>query len=298
MLVVQPDFSRAPVLDIINGAMSSLDLVIYEMDDVEVINAMLNAVQRGVKVRAIFDIRSRHFIPNPNPATMEIMAAGGIEVKEAPYELFNITHQKTLVADNAVAMIMGFNLCSNYFEGTRDFGVVTTDPDEVWEIAYTFEADWNGRSSSHDGSSLVWSPDNARQKLTELIDSAESALDIYTLLVSDKGILSALSAAAQRGVRVRLIAARLMEGGKDVNEKGLELLRAAGVQAKSMESPFVHGKMIMADYGSAVARVYVGSQNFSASSLDRNRELGVITENRNALRDIQSTFESDWGSIK
>ncbi len=293
-LLVQPASSRGPILEMINKAQRTLDLVIYEMDDTEIMDAMMNAAKRGVKVRAIFDVRSKHFIPNPNPATMKTLAAGGVSVKEASAALFPITHQKTLVADNSAAIVMTFNLCPDYFGGTRDFGIRTTDPNEVSGIARTFEDDWNGKAYKNVSSPLVWSPDNARKKLLGLINSAAATLDIYSLEVKDKEVVSALGAAVKRGVKVRLIAARLLEGGRDVNAEGLARVREAGVLAKSMQTLFVHGKMIMADYGTPSASVYVGSQNFSASSLDRNRELGIISVNREVLKGIKDVFDSDW----
>ncbi|MCX5785113.1 MAG: phospholipase D-like domain-containing protein [Elusimicrobia bacterium] len=297
-LLIQPASSRGPILEMIDKAQSTLDLVIYEMDDTDIINAMIKAAKRGVKVRAIFDVRSKHFIPNPNPATMKIMSAGGVSVKEASSALFPITHQKTLVADNSSAIVMSFNLCPGYFGGTRDFGILTTDANEVADIAKTFEADWNGQVYRHPSSPLVWSPDNARQKLLGLINSASATLDIYSLEVKDADTLKALGAAVKRGVKVRLIAAKLMEGDKDVNADGLARVKEAGVAAKSMQALFVHGKMILADYGAQSAAAYVGSQNFSASSLDHNRELGIISVSSAVLKGLRETFDSDWDSIR
>ncbi len=297
VLIVQPASSRGPILRLAAQARRTLDLVIYEMDDAEIMNAMIKAAKRGVKVRAIFDVHSKHFVPNPNPATMKTLAAGGVSVKAASSALFPITHQKTLVADNAAAIVMTFNLCPGYFGGTRDFGILTTDANEVASISKTFEDDWNGKVYRHASSPLVWSPDNARQKLLGLINSAAATLDIYSLEVKDKGVLKALGAAVKRGVKIRLIAAKLMEGDRDVNAEGLARLNEAGVQARSMRKLFVHGKMIMADYGTPAASAYVGSQNFSVSSLNRNRELGIISVNREVLKGIKDVFESDWGSL-
>ena len=63
-----------------------------------------------------------------------------------------------------------------------------------------------------------------------------------------------------------------------------------------MQALFVHGKMVPADDGAASA--YAGSQNFSASSLDRNREPGIISVNPEVLKGLRDVFDSDWGSIR
>jgi phosphatidylserine/phosphatidylglycerophosphate/cardiolipin synthase-like enzyme len=52
--------------------------------------------------------------------------------------------------------------------------------------------------------------------------------------------------------------------------------------------------VIEADYGTHRPKVFIGSENFSATSLDRNRELGIITSNRKVLVSIATTFASDY----
>ena len=54
-------------------------------------------------------------------------------------------------------------------------------------------------------------------------------------------------------------------------------LSAAGVHVRtySASAPlYIHAKMILTS-----SRVFLGSQNFSYTSLERNRELGLITSN-------------------
>jgi len=41
-------------------------------------------------------------------------------------------------------------------------------------------------------------------------------------------------------------------------------------------------------------RAFVGSQNFTATSLDQNREVGILVADPVALQRLQQTFESDW----
>jgi phosphatidylserine/phosphatidylglycerophosphate/cardiolipin synthase-like enzyme len=53
---------------------------------------------------------------------------------------------------------------------------------------------------------------------------------------------------------------------------------------------YAHAKAIVADG----QRAFVGSENLSAASLDRNRELGVIVADRRAIATLQATFAADW----
>ncbi|MGI8447773.1 MAG: hypothetical protein ACR2MP_11460 [Streptosporangiaceae bacterium] len=56
--------------------------------------------------------------------------------------------------------------------------------------------------------------------------------------------------------------------------------------------------MIEADYGTSHAKVFIGSENFSSTSLTRNRELGLITANQKVMSSIASTFAADYRNGK
>jgi phosphatidylserine/phosphatidylglycerophosphate/cardiolipin synthase-like enzyme len=57
---------------------------------------------------------------------------------------------------------------------------------------------------------------------------------------------------------------------------------------------YIHGKVIEADYGTGHAKMFVGSENFSRTSLDDNRELGLIISDRAVLSVMASTFAADF----
>ena len=70
-----------------------------------------------------------------------------------------------------------------------------------------------------------------------------------------------------------------------------------GIRISYYGSPtgfYIHGKVIEADYGTAHAKIFIGSQNFSDTSLIDNRELGLIVSNRAVMSAIASTFASDF----
>ena len=54
-------------------------------------------------------------------------------------------------------------------------------------------------------------------------------------------------------------------------------LARAGVRISYYSSStgfYIHGKVIEADYGTARAKIFIGSENFSDTSFNDNRELG------------------------
>jgi len=303
-LIVQPDDGRTLVLSNLSAAKTSIDLTIYEISDPQIMAALEAAQSRKVNVRVLYnwfsfppDMQQRTILP-----AIQQLTAAGIQCKQAPRN-FEVTHEKAFVIDGATAIVQSFNLTSEYFSDTRDFGIVTTVPVEVSEIAAVFEADWNGTSIIPKAPSLVWSPVNSRTKLTALINGATKTLDIYCEEAEDPGTLGAMVAAAKRGVKVRFIAAVLSgQGNANGNAQGITYLQSGKVNAVCKSFPisggkaqmYIHAKMILADHGTAKAQAYIGSENFSCVSLDDNRECGILVTESAILDRLQTTYNSDW----
>jgi len=295
-LIVQPDDGRTLVLNALNAAKKSIELTIYEISDPQIMSALQAAKARGAAVRVIYnwysfpaDMQQREI----TPAIQELTKAG-IQCQQAP-RTFEVTHEKAFVIDGATGIVMSFNLTSEYFGTTRDFGIVTTAGAEVREISNVFDADWNDKPVTPEVASLVWSPVNSRTKLTSLINGAKNTLDIYCEEVDDPGTLGAMVAAAKRGVKVRFIAAVLSGEGKvNGNARGVTYLQSGGVNAVCKSFLYIHAKMVLADYGKSNPQAYIGSENFSCVSLDDNRECGIILSESDILARLQSTYDSDW----
>jgi phosphatidylserine/phosphatidylglycerophosphate/cardiolipin synthase-like enzyme len=104
--------------------------------------------------------------------------------------------------------------------------------------------------------------------------------------------VNAIAAAAQRGVSVKVV------GMDDESYYSyFDQVTAAGGKIV-LYSPYgglyVHAKAIVADYGTATAKVFVGSENFSDNSLNHNRELGLITNDSGVVSTINTTAGKDF----
>jgi len=305
-LIVQPDDGRTLVLNALNAAHKSIDLTIYELSDSQIMSALAAAHKRKVTVRVLYNWYSFPADTQQRDVTPYIqqLTAAGIQCKEAP-RTFEVTHEKAFVIDDTTAIVMSFNLTSEYFTDTRDFGIITTIPAEVAEIEAVFTADWNSKPITPHVASLVWSPVNSPTKLTALVNNAKTTLDSYCEEADDPGTLGAMVAAAKRGVAVRFMAAVLSGQGKaNGNAQGVTYMRSGQVNAVCKSFTFtaqgtqyqmyIHAKMVLADYGTKNAQAYIGSENFACVSLDDNRECGILVTDTAILQRIKSTYESDW----
>jgi phosphatidylserine/phosphatidylglycerophosphate/cardiolipin synthase-like enzyme len=121
-----------------------------------------------------------------------------------------------------------------------------------------------------------------------LINHAQHSLDIYAEVMHDRQIIDALKQAAARGVTVRLVmSAETIEGSAERLE-----LASAGVQPRIVDNPYIHAKMVLVDG----QRAFIGSQNFTATSLDQNREVGIILTDTTNLHRLQRIFNDDFAA--
>jgi cardiolipin synthase len=279
---IEPGDGRAPLLDEIQAARQSIDLEVYIVTDDVIVQSLEEAQRRGVDVRVILE---EH--PFGGGGGQEEMFSrlerAGIAVRWGN-PVFRFSHIKTIVVDDAVAIIMNQNLTQSAFMANREFGVVTNRPDAVQAAAAIFDADWT-RGAEPDPGPLVVSPTNARDQLLALVGGARVSLDLYAEVLRDPQMLDALAAAAERSVRVRVIVSPSADFMAEVEE-----LTASGVDIRLSRSLYIHAKLVVADG----ERAFIGSQNLSATSLDQNRELGIIVDDPVNLSRLTRTFAIDF----
>src|SRR5579859_5863811 len=292
-LVIEPGASFSPVYGLINGARHSIDMTMYELADTAAEHDLAAAARRGVQVHVILDKREKTI----NSNTFSYLAGNRVKVVWSSSQ-FTYTHQKTLVIDGSKAVIMTANLTSKYYPTSRDFLVVDTDRADVAAIVAVFDADFAHRAvTPGDGADLVWSPTDSQAKLLALIDGATSSLRIYSEEMGDTTVENALIRAAERGVDVQVCGEN--EGGE--YDSAFAKLARAGVRVSYYSSStgfYIHAKVVEADYGTGHARMFVGPENFSRTSLDRNRELGLIISGQAVLSAMARTFAADFQNGK
>jgi phosphatidylserine/phosphatidylglycerophosphate/cardiolipin synthase-like enzyme len=292
-LITEPAAGFSPVYHLIKHARHNVDLTMYEFSDTRAEHDLAAAARRGVTVKVVLDQREK----SHDSGTYDYLKSHGVKVVWSSPQ-FEYTHQKTLLVDGSAAIIMTANLTSEYYSSTRDFLVTDTKPADVSAIAQVFNADFTHRSvHPSDGRDLVWSPTDSQAQLLALIDGARKSLRIYSEEMADTAVEDALIKAAGRGVAVKVCG----ENTSGEYDSGFSRLAAAGVRISYYSSShgfYIHGKVIEADYGTSHAKVFIGSENFSSTSLNRNRELGLITASQKVMSSIASTFAADYRNGK
>ena len=291
-LIVQPEDTVLPVLGLVGLAARSIVVKQFTLDEPRIVQALLDAHRRGVSVKVMLNPH-RSSGDRANDATYATLEQAGVPVLWTN-PAFAVTHEKSMVIDGERALIATFNFSAKYFTQTRDYGVVTTEPAQVAQIASGFEADWTrAHFAPDDGAGLVWSTSNSRRLMARFIDGAHKSLEVQHPKFVDATVLDRLVDAHARGVHVKVLC-----GGKhgisdtDILDtfSSLRILDRLGVKVHRQKHPKLHAKLLVADG----KRAFIGSMNIDRSAFDLRRELGLVVDDPAIIERLIDQFGRDW----
>lgn len=130
-LVASPTNAKPRLVELIDGARSTLEVEALYISEVGVRDAILAAKQRGVAVRVILERGS------DNLETKQLLLANGIAVHDAS-GFFN--HAKLIIADG-VAFVGSQNFSTSAMTRNREIGVFVP-PAQAGPVQQQFESDW------------------------------------------------------------------------------------------------------------------------------------------------------------
>lgn len=270
------------------AAHHTIDLSMYELEDPTIESDLVARARAGVDVKVILD--SDYGISSVNQPAKNVLTRGGVHVVWAPSS--QIFHAKYLIIDATRLFIGTANFTSRYYSSTRDFWILDQNHADVAAASATFAADFAHRSAplAKGSGDLVWSP-GSTNALVSLISSAKKSLLVENEEMDSYPIESALEAAASRGVDVEVVMTYDSEW-----HDALSQLAQSGVHVHVLTSNqvYIHAKVICADCTAGGGTVFVGSENFSTSSLSYNRELGIVTSAASVTRIIATTVLTDY----
>jgi len=289
--LTEPQAGITPWLNIISRASSKIVVNDYLLTDPTLITALVSAAKRGVVVDVMID--GNPYKDSAAPSESKSAFTGSkVVLREAPSRFegsYSYDHAKYMVVDpgksDQVAILGSPNATASAFDGyNAEDGILTTIPQVVSALYNIFEDDWQGHKVGPEPRRyLVVSPGSA-PALTNLLDRPGPVEVMAEELGDAPTIYSAIEA---RGSKARVLLPSYLSYGELSYASQLE---RAGVQVRTLASPYIHAKLIIAS-----GKTFIGSQNFSEPSLDNNREVGMITANSKVHSLALSWFNSLWG---
>jgi phosphatidylserine/phosphatidylglycerophosphate/cardiolipin synthase-like enzyme len=126
--------------------------------------------------------------------------------------------------------------------------------------------------------------------VVQAIRLAKQTVDIAIFRLSRPEIEAALTAAVQRGVKVRAFVAHTNRGGEEQLRKLEQRLLAGGVMVSRSGDDLLkyHGKYLIID-----DTLHLLGFNYTKADTIRSRSFGVQTRDRKAVKDAHQLFECD-----
>ena len=281
--MVEPDAGPQPVLDLVASARASLWMEMYLLTDDRAITAIAGRAAAGCDVRVLLE-PAPYQDDGANQAAFATLAAAGVDVRWS-LQRFTYTHAKAFTVDHTRLVVLTLNLTGAGLGGNREYVAIEDDPTDVAAAETIFAADAIGAATAAPPGSLVTSPESSRPTLLALIGGARATLALETEELTDPAIVGALLDARGRGVAVTLA----WPGPAAGAGAPFTALAAAGATVRAATAPPIHGKVAVADD----RLLYLGSANLTSTSLDDNREVGLLLPEAETAAEVGAIVAGD-----
>jgi len=282
-LIVEPEAGRQAVLDLVASARASLWMEMYLLTDASAIAAVAGRAAAGCDVRVILE-PAPYQQDGANQSAYDQLAAAGVDVRWS-LARFTYTHAKAFTIDHRRLAILTMNLTGAGLSGNREYAALDDDPTDVAAAEAIFTADALGAATGTPPGRLVSSPESSRPALLALIGGARASLALETEELTDPAVVSALLDARARGLAVTLVWPGPATGAGAPFTK----LAGAGATVRAAGAPAIHGKVVVADDRT----LYLGSVNLTPTSLDDNRELGLLLAQPPTAAEVSQIVAAD-----
>ena len=281
-LPAEPEVARRAIVQLLASARASLWMEMYLLTDDAALTTLTDRARAGCDVRVMLE-PSPYKDEGGNQAAFDRLASAGVLVRWSSPR-FTFTHAKAFTVDHSRLVAMTLNLTASGLGGNREFAIVDDDAADVAAAESVFAADFSG-ATAVGSARVVSSPDGSRPAVLDLVQGASRRLVVETEELADSSVAGALVDARARGVAVTVV----WPGPADAAGTALRNLSRAGVTVRAVTSPTIHAKALVADG----KRAYVGSANLSATSLDVNREIGLVLSDPTTAAELESVMAAD-----
>lgn len=263
-IIFAPGTRRDAFVEIIREAKRDLVLSVFRCDDFTILDELAAAVERKVRVRALVTPSAKNWSRKLKELET-FLTSMGAEVQRYSGESAKY-HAKYAVADKGMALIASGNLTRKCFVESCDFVLLTHNSGIISGLSQIFHSDWESPGSGLPADlsdRLIVGPEIARSKFLALLEQATRSIRIIDHRVKDRQVLSALRRKQAAGVSVQVLG------------------------AGSLEGLVSHGRLMLVDNAFGV----IGSIALSEPSLDHRREVAVIVDNRDNLKQLSEYFD-------
>ncbi|PIQ24089.1 hypothetical protein COW36_03670 [bacterium (Candidatus Blackallbacteria) CG17_big_fil_post_rev_8_21_14_2_50_48_46] len=299
-----PNGPAAALLRLIQAARVSLDGAFYDISDETIVNALIQAKQRGVQVRIVTDtdnMTERDSGPQgPLRGVIQKLQKAGIPVLDDKRS--GIMHHKFLVQDNQNVWMGSTNLTPTSLYLHNNNAMVLRIPQIAANYSYEFKRMFEqgnfGPKPERQlpfpvvqvGNSTIrtfFSPRGGGQEaVLETLQRARKDISFMTFSFTDQSIANIMVQKRQAGLRVEGVFDQCLGYGK---YSQYHTLRANQIYSRmDGNQALLHHKVLISD-----DTVVTGSYNFSANADKSNNENMLIIQNSY----VSSMYRQEYARI-
>lgn len=258
------------LIEAIKNAKEKIFIEIYTFTKNEnILNSLVDAKNRGVDVRILLEW-APYGTPTINNEVYNFFKKNNFTLAYTDNNRYTFTHAKFWLIDEKYYISTG-NWTRSFFDKNREYIYIWNDSTTRNFLEKIFLKDFEHQGFvqiSEIPPQIVISPLNSREKIENFITSTESEIFLYVQTISDENILKKIAEMEKAGKKIFICTAD-NEANREAS-KNFENIWKFGVK------PYLHAKIMLADGN----EIFLGSQNFTTNSLENNREIGVLIENR------------------
>ena len=280
----------------LDGATTSIDAALFELNAPDTTAAMVRALGRGVNMRIVFD--NEHALDDPESTAQEVIDAGA-EFRSD--ERSALMHNKYFIIDKRYIWTGATNITRNGIYNNNNNAILIESP----QLVANFQADFDemfvdgiftrsadsgvipGRNFTQNGTEFetYFAPEDGaliEQRIAELASQAQQSIRVMAFSFTLESIGNVMIERHNAGVTVEGV----FETTGSLQGQMTPLLCAGANMRQDGNPSIMHHKVFIFDE----QIVALGSFNFSASARDNNSENLIIIHNP----DIAAAYTAEW----
>ena len=296
---------------------------------------LIQKLKQGVEVRVLVDSQGSHVFGSAEPMFKRLADAGaqivvndllpldedGVFPSDRSFDwrqddLGRVDHRKLYVIDGTVAWIGGAGLEDHFNNGKFHDVMARVTGNVVRQAQALFLMSFRAHGGPLESDLSAYFPEqpepgsipiallqvtpggfqSATQAIRELIDNAQTRLDIMNPYLTDGDVIERVEAAARRGVAVRVVVSKTSNNAlasAAFRHHYRELLDA-GVQIYEYPGAVVHAKLVVADdialFGTVNLDAWALYRNYEVAMMARDPETASLFEERVFEPDIAKAY--------
>lgn len=271
------------ILQIFWGAKNILYLQTYEFTEKRIRALFKNLLEKNVNIKLIMEDKKYQQFKNTFKEIQNLFSwYTNFQIKSDKQMKTTYVHAKFALIDSGF-LIQTANLTHSTFASNREYFFSSQHTGVYQSLATIFQKDWEGKpiTFSDIHPNLLVCPINCRAILEHLIESAKHSILIQNQYIEDPRLLELL------GEKIKTLWTwniHIQLPDTDKNKQHQQQWWTTIVQL--IKKPYIHAKMMLIDN----QILYLWSINFSANSMDNNREIWILLTDPEIIKQFQISF--------